>query len=302
MSHKWSRIWRFVEFLIIILITLPFLFLPVKAGRFLGLMVYFFWRQRREVALSNVRLSLSKGQIKGDPKRIVRKNFEELGQSIVEVVKVYFGMGKRILHSISFKGLENLEKARKKGKGIIFITGHCGNWELLALATSLKVGPISVLARRLDNPSLNSLVEKMRARFGNKVIYKKGALREIIKTLRNNGAVGILMDQAVIPEEGIIVDFLGRPAWTTKMPALIYKKTGSPVLPAFIKRNGKRQEVTIFPEVMLLSDSEQEMGDIKDTITENTIRMNSFIEDFIRETPEQWLWIHRRWKRTDQYE
>lgn len=283
------------ELLIIVAITLPFVLLPVRAGKVLGLMLYYFWRRRRQIALENVRRACSSGIITGTPEEIIRKNFEELGQSIIEIVKIYFGMGKRILDNISFKGLENIEKAKNKGRGIIFITGHCGNWELLALATSLKITPVSVVARRLNNPLLNNLIERLRSRYGNTVIYKKGALKEIIKTLRENGSVGILIDQAVLPEEGIVVDFLGRPAWTTKMPVLIAKKTGSSILPVFIKRNSKGQEITIYPEVMLLSNNNE-------YLTENTRRLNSFVEDFIRGNPEQWLWIHRRWKRTEQYE
>lgn len=278
------------ELLIIILITMPFLFLPVKTGRLIGLMLYHLWRERRKTALENLRMICSSGEIKGKPERIVKSHFEEFGQSIVEISKVYFGRGGRIFDSIRIKGLENLEKAREKKRGIIFITGHCGNWELLALAASLKVQPLSIVARRLNNPYLNGLIERLRSRYGNTIIYKKGALRQIIRTLRDKGSVGILIDQAVLPDEGIIVDFLGRPAWTTKMPVLIAKKTGSPLLPIFIRRKGAIQEITIHPEVMLsLNNSE--------SLTENMRVLNSFIEDYIKESPEQWLWIHRRWKR-----
>lgn len=278
------------ELFIIIAITLPFALLPVRTGKVLGLMLYYFWRRRREIAIENLRRACSSGIITGTPEEIIRKHFEELGQSIIEIVKIYFGRGKRILDNISFKGLENIEKAKNKGRGIIFITGHCGNWELLALATSLKITPISVVARRLDNPFLNKLIERLRSRYGNAVIYKKGALKEIIKTLRKNGSVGILIDQAVLPEEGIIVDFLGRPAWTTKMPVLIAMKTGTSILPAFIRRDGSGHIITIHDEVMLLSNRE--------SLMENAKRLNSYIENYIREYPEQWLWIHRRWKRT----
>lgn len=285
-----KRLLWIAELLIIILITLPFQFLPVRAGRFLGLMLYYLWKERREVALKNLRMACSSGMIKGTPEEIVKRNFEEIGQSIVEIVKVYFGKGRRIFDSVRIVGIENLERAREKGKGIIFITGHCGNWELLALAASIKVHPISVVARRLNNPYLNHLVESLRSRYGNTIIYKKGALREIIRTLRDGGSVGILMDQAVLPEEGIVVDFLGKPAWTTRMPVIIARKTGSPILPIFIKRNGTAQEITIHPEIMLLSNS-------SNYLRANTRLLNSIIEDYIKENPEQWLWIHKRWKR-----
>lgn len=278
------------ELSIIIMVTLPFLFLPLSSGRILGLILYYLWRKRREIALENVRNACASGAIKGEPERIVKRHFEELGKSAIEIVKIFYGRGKRIIDGVRFKGLENLEKARNKGKGIIYITGHCGNWELLALAASMKLNPLAVVARKLNNPYLNNLIERIRSRYGNKVIYKKGALKEIIKVLRGNGSVGILMDQAVLPQEGIVVNFLGRPAWTTKMPALLAEKTGSSILPAFVKREGKGHVITIYPEVMLISN--------KKGIEENIRRLNLFIEDYIKENPEQWLWIHRRWKRT----
>lgn len=278
------------ELSIIIMVTLPFLFLPLSSGRILGLILYYLWRKRREIALENVRNACASGAIKGEPERIVKRHFEELGKSAIEIIKIFYGRGKRIIDGVRFKGLENLEKARNKGKGIIYITGHCGNWELLALTASMKLNPLAVVARKLNNPYLNNLIERIRSRYGNKVIYKKGALKEIIKVLRGNGSVGILMDQAVLPQEGIVVNFLGRPAWTTKMPALLAEKTGSSILPAFVKREGKGHVITIYPEVMLISN--------KKGIEENIRRLNLFIEDYIKENPEQWLWIHRRWKRT----
>lgn len=281
-----------VELSAIILITLPFLLLPSSTGRILGIVLYYLWKERREIALENVRLANASGIITGQPEEIVRRSFGELGRSIVEIVKIFYGLGNRILKRVRFMGLENLEKGKNKGRGIIFITGHCGNWEMLAIAASLKLNSVSIIARHLNNPYLNRLIEKIRSRYGNRIVYKKGALKEVIRTLRNNGSVGILMDQAVLPEEGILVDFLSRAAWTTKMPVLIARKTGSPILPVFIRRKGREHVVTIYPEVMLLSTNDK-------TALEKDLKiLNSYIEDYIRENPEQWLWIHRRWKRT----
>lgn len=288
-----KRLLWIVELSIITLVTLPFLFLPLSSGRVLGLILYYLWRKRRNIAIENVRMACTSGIIKGEPVKIVRKNFEEIGKSVAEMVRIFFGRGKGIISKVRFRGLENLEKAKDKGKGVIFVTGHCGNWELLGIATSSRINPLSVVARKINNPYLNRLVEKIRSRYGNSVIYKKGALKEIIRVLRNNGSVGILMDQAVLPQEGVLVEFLGRPAWTTKMPFLIAKKTGSPILPAFIKNEGKEKVITIYPEVMLLLNNSDSM------IEENMRILNSFIENYIKENPEQWLWMHRRWKRTE---
>lgn len=288
-----KRLLWIVELSIITLVTLPFLFLPLSSGRVLGLILYYLWRKRRNIAIENVRMACASGIIKGEPVKIVRKNFEEIGKSVAELVRIFFGRGKGIISKVRFRGLENLEKAKDKGKGVIFVTGHCGNWELLGIATSSRINPLSVVARKINNPYLNRLVEKVRSRYGNNVIYKKGALKEIIRVLRNNGSVGILIDQAVLPQEGVLVEFLGRPAWTTKMPFLIAKKTGSPILPAFIKNEGKEKVITIYPEVMLLLNNSDSM------IEENMRILNSFIENYIKENPEQWLWMHRRWKRTE---
>lgn len=283
-----------LQLIIILLVSFPLSLLPVKAGEFFGLSLCRLWRSRRLIALDNLKSSLnSEGfHTSKTPEEIIKENFKNLGRSFMEIVKIYHGMGKGILERISIKGMENFEKARTKSKGVMFITGHCGNWELLAIALSVKDIGLSVVARPLDNPYLNRLVEKTRSRYGNRVIYKKGALKGIITTFKNNGFVGILMDQAVLSDEGYVIDFLGRGAWTTKMPALIARKTEVPVVPVFIKRTANGHEITLYPEVRLSSNTDPESAVIEDTKT-----FSQFIEDYIKEHPSEWLWIHRRWKR-----
>jgi len=151
------------------------------------------------------------------------------------------------------------------------------------------------VVRPLNNPYLNTLLQKARSRFGNKVIDKKGALRAILATLKDGGIVGILMDQAVLPDEGYVIEFLGRGAWTSRMPALLARKTGAPAVPAFIRRTGKGHEITVYPEISLSQKSNQE-----EAVREDTERFSRYIEDYIKENPSQWLWMHRRWKRVPQ--
>jgi KDO2-lipid IV(A) lauroyltransferase len=140
---------------------------------------------------------------------------------------------------------------------------------------------------------MNSILERVRRRFGNRVIYKRGALRDIINSLRRNEAVGILMDQSVVSDEGYVLEFLGKGAWTTKMPALIARKTGASVLPVFINRiNGYRHVVKIYPEITLSDNQDRELA-----IKEDTRVFSRYIEDYVRQNPSEWLWIHRRWKR-----
>ncbi|MDQ7788346.1 MAG: lysophospholipid acyltransferase family protein [Thermodesulfovibrionales bacterium] len=288
----------FIEACFILLLSLPLALMPLsfaqKVGEKLGLLLFFIWKSRREVAIRNLSHLIENGALRvSEPaEKIIRDNFQNLGQSFAEVLKIYFGLGRSIIDSVTIEGIEHFQEARAKGRGILLITGHCGNWELLAITASVKVTPIAIVARRINNPYINRLVEKVRKRYGNKVIYKQGALKPIMQETKNNGCVGILMDQAVVPEEGYIINFLGRGAWTTKMPALIAKKTGAAVLPVFMHRTKTGHAIGVYPAVELSSNSDREQA-----LIEDTQRFSSFIEAYIREHPEEWLWMHRRWKR-----
>ncbi|MGO9377068.1 MAG: lysophospholipid acyltransferase family protein [Dissulfurispiraceae bacterium] len=293
---KWA-----LEAVAVLVFVLPFAALPMtlalKAGELLGFVVYVLWGSRRRIAIGNVEKAVEAGGLSIDvsPSQIVRKSLMNLGRSLAEIVKIYFGLGRQLIESIEVVGFDNYLRAKEKGKGILFITGHCGNWELTALGFGVRVAPVAVIARAQNNPYLNRLVEKARSRYGNRIIYKQGALMAVLSVLRDNGIVGILMDQAVLPEEGFIVDFLGRGAWTTKIPALIARKRGAAVIPAFIHREGGRYIGTIYPEVALSQEKVEEKA-----LIEDTKKISSYIENYIREHPTEWLWIHRRWKRVSE--
>jgi len=278
----------------VIVLSFPFALLPVKSGELLGLLMFSLWKSRRAIAIDNLRRCMALGAVSlsQSPEEVIRENFRNLGRSFIEVVKIYYGMGRTILEKTVIKGMEHFEKARAKGKGVFLITGHCGNWELLAILASYRVAPLSVVVRPLNNPYLNRFLMKARSRFGNRLLDKRGALRAILGTLKDGGFVGILMDQAVLPDEGYVIDFLGRGAWTSKMPALLARKTGAPAVAAFIRRTDSGHEITVHPEVILSSNSNQD-----EAVKEDTKRFSRFIEDYIRENPSQWLWMHRRWKR-----
>lgn len=279
---------------VVLLLSLPLAVLPVGFGEFLGLLLYYAWRGKRAIAIDNLRRCVEIGTVNlaSSPEEAIRENFLNLGRSFMEIVKIYHGVGRGILRKVTIKGIENFEKAKARGKGVIFVTGHCGNWELMAVAFSFRMAPLAVVARPLNNPYLNRIIERARSRYGNTSIYKKGALKTVLSALRKGGYVGVLMDQAVFPEEGYVMGFLGMDAWTSKMPALIARKTGAPVLPAFIRRTDEGHEITVRPEVSLSSCTSQD-----EAVKEDTERFSSFIEEYIRENPSQWLWMHRRWKR-----
>lgn len=301
-----------VESAVIIILSFPIAALPhkiaLKVGGLLGILVFYIWVSRRKIAIENIEKAVGYRQWAIGIDRIqdtdttyslspiayslAKETFKNLGKSLVEVIKIYYGLGSRIIDNVEIRGIENYYRAKSKNKGIIFITGHCGNWELMALAFGIKVDKVSGVARMQNNPYLNRLVEKARAKYGNKVIYKKGALKGILSDLKKNRGIGILMDQAVLKDEGFVIDFLGRPAWTTKMPALMARKTGAAVVPIFINRSGDRHVINIYPEVDLSAEEYPEKA-----IIEDTKRFSGFIEEYIRDYPTEWLWIHKRWKR-----
>jgi KDO2-lipid IV(A) lauroyltransferase len=291
-----------IEFVVVIALSLPLAILPLrlalKVGELLGLLLFHVWGSRRRIAIDNLSRCVSAGAIRitEPPETIIRKNFINLGRSFIEILKIYYGLGEKIIRSVSVEGLEHFKTAQAKGKGILILSGHCGNWELLALALSLKISSGSGIARPINNPYLNKIVERVRRKYGNEVIYKKGALKPIIKKLKNNECIGILMDQAVIPEEGYVLDFLGRGAWTIKTPALIARKTGAAAMPVFMHRHEGGHTITLYPQIELSSNNDRETA-----VKEDTAKFSSYIENYIKEHPTEWLWIHRRWKRVKPY-
>jgi KDO2-lipid IV(A) lauroyltransferase len=292
-----------MEVVFLYLLTLVAAAIPERsiyyAGRSLGLIIFYFLGSRRRVAIDNIRQSLPYMEQSAEwkctlktPEDIARETFKSLGESLFEACRLYHGRGDQLIDSIEIRGMEHYDAARAKGKGLIFLTGHCGNWELVALTYArIFNSSMSVVARRQNNPYLNAMVEKMRLRYENSIIYKENSIRDMISVIRRNGTIGLLVDQTVLPEEGVLISFLGRPAWASKAPVLLARKTGAVILPAFIHREGVRHIITINPECVFEADASE------DGIARDVKRYSEFIEHFITAHPTDWYWVHRRWKR-----
>jgi len=292
-----------IQIAVIYCLTLIAALLPAsityRLGALAGLLIPYIVPKRRAVIIDNITLSLPfmKAHRLWDSKcedaaELARETFKNLGRSLMEICRLYHGRGEEVIASIEMRGWENYEAARAKGKGLIFLSGHCGNWELLSLALSSLFGnEVSGVARRQNNPFLNRMVERVRSRYNSRLIYKQGALKGILSALKKGEMVGILADQAVFPEEGYLIDVLGRKAWASKAPVIIAKKSGVPLVPVFIHREGERHVLTIYPEHIFSGD----MSD--DGIKEDTQALSRYVEDFVVAHPTQWYWVHRRWKR-----
>jgi len=294
-----KRLQWFAELAAAVLVTLPIAALPLRAalwlGELLGSLLYIFWKSRREIALDNLREAMSRNAVSigsSTPEEIIKRNFRNLGRSFAEVVKIYYGLGSRIIRGIEIRGIENITRALERGKGVIIITGHCGNWELLCLPLVGNLPRINAVMRRINNPFFNRIVVKVRERSGQAMVYKEGAIRKFFSVLKRNEIVGILMDQSVVGAEGIKADFLGRQDYILKVPALIARKTGAAVVPAFIRRTGSGHSIDI-------GDAMEPDGstDEAEAVTRDTLKFSGCIEEYIRQNPTEWLWLHRRWKR-----
>ncbi|MEJ2254690.1 MAG: lysophospholipid acyltransferase family protein [Nitrospirota bacterium] len=281
-----------LELLLFLAVAAPLAVLPLRAsrkvGELLGLLLYALWGTRRRVGTENLRAALARGALEDSrsAEAICRENFRHMGRGAAELVKVFLGRGDALVRDVAVQGREHLERARQGGRGVILVTGHFSNWELLALSLSVRVMPIVGVARKQSNPYLDRLVMSTRKRYGSEMVYKRGALRRFLAVLHSGGAVGVVMDQAVFPDEGVLIDFLGAPAWTTRTPVALARRTGAALVPVFIVWDGAGYTIRIREEVPLLGEE-----------AEDTRRLSAHIEQEIREHPAQWLWIHRRWKR-----
>ena len=272
-----------------------------RLGCSVGLLMHTVLGSRRRIAEQNISRTLEHMRSQPGcncsietPEGIAREVFKNLGCSLVEVCRFYHGRGDNLISLLEVRGRENLDEALARGKGVIFLTGHCGNWEMMALAYSAVFkSTMSVVARRQNNPYLHNMVDKMRSSYNNRVIYKDNAIKNIIGELRKNGVVGMLVDQTVLPEEGVLISFLGQKAWASKAPVLIARKTGAAILPAFIHRENGRHVAEIHPLIQFTGNSSD------DGVMSDVQLYSKAIERFITEHPTDWYWVHRRWKRTE---
>ena len=213
--------------------------------------------------------------------------FASIGRLLVAFARFPQITKENVNHWIRYDGLEHYLKAKEAGRGVLFATAHLGNWELSAFAHALLTEPMNVVVRPLDNPRIDSIVEKRRALSGNTLLSKRDFARSILQALRTNQPVGILVDQNSSAENGAFVPFFGIPACANLTFAKLAARSGAAVIPGFAIWSAKERRYVLkfYPPVMITGDA-----------VEDTRRIQNAIEAAIRETPDQWLWIHRRWK------
>jgi KDO2-lipid IV(A) lauroyltransferase len=265
--------------------------LAVTAGRAMGRLAYAFGGRLRRTGERNLELAFPALGPR-ERARILRGSFTSLGRLLGEFSQLSRITPEQLRDIVEVEGLEHYRAASAAGRGVIFFTGHLGAWELSCFAMSALGYPMSFLARRIDNERVDQMVEKIRTRFGNRLINKRAAARPILQTLRAGGTVGLLVDLNTQPHEGVFVDFFGRPASTTAGLARLARHSGAPVLPGFIPWEADRRRFVLHLHPPLAASW---TDDESDDIRRFTARFTAVVEDYVRRYPDQWLWIHKRW-------
>ncbi len=240
----------------------------------------------RRVAMINLGFSYPAASLE-EKQRIVDGVFESIARLMVTVAKFPTLNRDNVNDWIRYEGLENYLAAKQQGRGVLVATAHLGNWEMSAYSHALMTEPMNVMVRPLDNPLIDALVESRRQMSGNRLIFKWDGARAVIRALRNNEAVGILIDQNTTAAEGVFVNFFGRQACAGTAFTKLAQHSGAVVIPgfAFWSKDERKYVLRFYPSLEMSGD-----------VRADTERIHAFFETVIREFPEQWMWIHRRWK------
>jgi len=257
----------------------------------ISLIIYHFSPARRRIAIDNLRRAYPE---KSAPAliKITKGVYRNIGIVAAEFFQIPSLTRKNIHKFVEYEGLENYRNALAKKKGVLLLSAHFGNWELAITALAFPEQPVNFIYRPLDSPVLEDLVTYVRTCAGSKHLPKDRAMMQIFRSIKKNEMVGILIDQNMTRNEGLFVDFFGRPSCTSNGPALLALHTGAPVIPAFMVRmQNCKYRFVIGKEVELINT-----GNLEADIFTNTQNFTRIIEDFIRRYPDQWLWIHQRWR------
>jgi KDO2-lipid IV(A) lauroyltransferase len=220
-----------------------------------------------------------------------RDVFVHFGRLLVEIMRFSALPPAAMLERCEFDGVEYVEEAHRQGRGALLVTGHFGLWELHGLVHALRCQPIAVVARALDNPKLHLLLEQIRTSTGNRVIYRRGGVRRILRALESNQGVAVLIDQHMHSADSVLVDFFDRPASTTSVVAALALRTGAPVIPVFaLPLADGRYRMVYEPPVQPPPSGHP------DALREFMQRATDVLEMYVRRYPHLWLWMHRRWR------
>ncbi len=263
-----------------------------RAGAALGAVAWHAVPRLRQVGLRNLELAFPEWT--GEQRTaVLRRLYRNLGWHLAEFCQMPKYTRDGTQRFVRYEGLEHYLAARERGQGVLILTGHLGAWELSSFWHSLMGYPMAMVIRRLDNERVDQLVNGIRCMHGNQVLHKDDFARGLIGAMRKGKTVGILMDTNMTPPQGVFVPYFGRLACTASGMARVARRTGAAVLPGFLLWEEAEQKYVLHfgPEIEVAEGGEDDAD-----ATANTARFTAVLEDYVRRYPDQWLWVHRRWK------
>lgn len=259
---------------------------------FLAHAVRLLHRKLWRVGMRNLEIAFPQMPLQ-ERKQILRRVYTGMGRHLAEFCLFPRYTAENIDHIVIYEGFENFDMARRAGKGVLLLTGHFGAWEIGSFYHSLKGNPMKIVVRDLDNPLVDALVKRYRTMHGNETIDNREFLRGLLSAMRENETVGILMDTNMTPPQGVFVDFFGVPACTAAGMARVAMKTGATVVPAYTIWDADLKKFKVcFDPPLVTANTDDSATDV---IT-NTALYSAALEAIVRRHPDQWLWVHRRWK------
>jgi KDO2-lipid IV(A) lauroyltransferase len=277
----------------LLLKTFSALPLAMRKGLFLTLarLFYLLIPRQRIITLHNLAQAFPEKDLT-EIQRIARGVYRNVGLIAAEYFDLPRLSKENIRERVAVEGLEHYQRALAQKKGVLFFSAHFSNWELSATAFALLVKPVTVLYRPLDSPVLDEIVRRVREASGNMTLPKEHAMRTMLRTLKQNGVLGIMIDQNMAWYEGVFVPFFGRSACTTDGLVRLALHTDAPVLPGFLIRQANGTYLLkLHPEVEMART-----GDRRQDVLINTQRCTAVVEEVVRQYPDQWFWMHQRWK------
>lgn len=265
----------------------------MRAGDAMGWLFHRLDRRRRGIAFTNVRAAFPTRSDEACD-AIVKGSFMNLGRHVLDLLRFDAMSLEQMMGFVEFDGEEHVEEAQASGRSVMYFGGHFGFWELQILAHAVRHEPIVMVARTLDNPFIEAMIERLRARVGTSVVPRQGAARALLRGLRNQRSVAMMIDQHLHDRSAVTVEFFSRPAATTSAVASLALRTGVPVIPVFALPLPDGRYRMIYETPVALPDPRQ-----PDAVAVLTQRCTDVLEMYVRRYPEHWLWMHRRWRVAD---
>ena len=255
-------------------------------------LIYFFDKKHRKIAQVNLDLAYGDSLTQEEKEHIIKACYTNLVLSLVDFVKNQGISREALLKKVTFRNDAVLADALEQGRKVILITAHYGNWELVALSIAAKYGEMTIIGRELDSPGMNAVLKQNREQFDIELIDKKGAMKSMIAALKQGRMLGLLVDQNTSENEGLLIDFFGKPARHTPSAAILSRRFDALIIPVFITTEDHLHYELTFYDPIETEKTDDKERDILDSVQKQA----DITEEVIRKRPEEWFWLHQRWK------